>query len=131
MAAVVSQEDGGTRRFNGWDRVGATFAQKDDEKLSLRNSGAMRQGDISEWLHLKSNHGRRELSRGGLGERQAKRKNHEAGETHESTELHRLIRADAIRRQITKQAKINSGAPAPSAIDCAQAIPALILHLCP
>jgi hypothetical protein len=52
MAAVVSEEDGGTRRFNGWDRVGATFAPKDDEKLSLRNSGAMRQGNISEWLYL-------------------------------------------------------------------------------
>jgi hypothetical protein len=51
MAAVVSQEDGGTRQFNGWDRVGAKFAQKDDEKLSLRNSGAMRQGDISEWSY--------------------------------------------------------------------------------
>jgi hypothetical protein len=52
MAAVIAQEDGGTRRVNGGDRVGATFAAKDDEKLSLRNSGAMRQGDISERLRL-------------------------------------------------------------------------------
>jgi hypothetical protein len=50
LAKAVPEKARGTRRLNGWNKDSAALAEKDDARLSLRHSGAMWQGDISERL---------------------------------------------------------------------------------